>query len=142
MSVQRVSYNPTPGLFWLVVSPIGRVSREAYWLGFLLVWLVIGLSVNMWLNSLPPDEDLVALDITHFMASNALFPILFLVLQWTALALVIKRCQDIGFPGLAAILIFIPVVSLVVIIGLGFFPSQNKPNRYGPFPNSYFRGKS
>ncbi|MFD1695464.1 DUF805 domain-containing protein [Roseibium aestuarii] len=142
MSKTPVEINATPGLFWLFASPFGRVSRKVYWLGFLLIWAIVGLAVNMWLNSVPPEEDLLGLDIASFMESNPLFPILFLVLQWLELALVIKRCQDMGMPGFAAALIFVPVVNVLAVILLGLFPSARGPNRYGPFPDSYYRGKA
>lgn len=141
MSAKPPSFNASPGLFWLFASPFGRVSREAYWLGLLLVWMIIGLAVNMWLGSLPVTEELTVLDLSQFMSSNPLFPVLFLVLQWVDLALVIKRCQDVGLPGFFAVLIFVPVLNIITVLVLGFMPSQKSPNRYGPFANSYYQGK-
>ncbi|MBG6211334.1 uncharacterized membrane protein YhaH (DUF805 family) [Labrenzia sp. EL_126] len=82
---------------------------------------------------------LETLPINDFMASNPLLPILYLVLNWVHLALVIKRLQDVGLSGFLALLIFVPVVSLLLVIILGFVPSQAKPNRSGPLPNSYWR---
>ncbi len=134
--------NISPGLFWLLVSPIGRVAREPYWLVLFLIWIVIGVAINMWFGSLPDDVTIDDLGMDSFVSSNALFPILFFVLQWVELALVIKRCQDIGITGFTALLIFVPVVNILVVLFLGFVPSQQGPNRFGPLPNSYYRRKT
>ena len=46
--------NITPGLGWLLASPIGRVGREPYWLVLLLVWLPIYCVVAVTvMNALP-----------------------------------------------------------------------------------------
>lgn len=139
MSTQVPSANFTPGLGWLFFSPIGRVSRQAYWLGVLVIWSVIGIAVNMWLKTLEPNGQI---DLLAFVDSNPLFPILLFVLQWIELALVIKRCQDAGLPGLLAALILIPIVNMVAFLVIGVLPAQNAPNSYGPCSNSYYRRKS
>lgn len=138
----QYSANTTPGVFWLFFSPIGRVAREAYWLGFLIIWLVIGIAANMWLKTLDPGMEFEALPLGEFMSSNPLFPLLFFVLQWVQLALVIKRCQDRGITGFLALLVFLPFLSMIVVIVLGIVPGTPGPNRYGPQSNSYYRRKA
>jgi uncharacterized membrane protein YhaH (DUF805 family) len=134
--------NLTPGLGWLLASPIGRVGREPYWLVLLLVWTVIGIAVNIWLGSIGDDMSVDVLNLERFISSNPLLPVLFLIFQWVELALVIKRCQDIGITGFTALLIFVPGVNILVVLVLGFIPSQQGPNRFGPLPNSYYRRKT
>ncbi|MEJ8476178.1 DUF805 domain-containing protein [Roseibium algae] len=142
MSSNDSQANVTPGLGWLLASPIGRVGREPYWLVLFLVWIVIGIAINIWFGSMDSDVAIDDLNLQGFVESNPLFPILFFVLQWVELALVIKRCQDIGISGFTALLIFIPGINIIVVFVLGFMPSEQGPNRFGPFPNSYYRRKT
>jgi len=139
MSTPSQSANITPGIFWALFSPIGRMSRKPYWLCFAFVWSVIAIAIRVWWMSaieiLTPETATPS----AFMGSNPLFPILFFVLQWFELALVIKRLQDIGQSGFLALLIFVPFLNLLMVIVLGFMPSQAEPNRHGPLPNSYWR---
>ncbi|NBN64644.1 DUF805 domain-containing protein [Microvirga tunisiensis] len=131
--------NLTPGFVWLFLSPIGRLGRKPYWLGLLLLWIVVAIAANMWARSLPADADFATLQLSDFVSSNPLFPFLFLLVTVVELALVIKRLQDIGLPGLLALLAFVPVINVIGIFAVGFIPSSEGPNRYGPEPNSYFR---
>ncbi|ADZ72068.1 DUF805 domain-containing protein [Polymorphum gilvum] len=141
MAQAPFSANITPGFVWLFLSPIGRLSREPYWLGFLMVWAVIAIAARMWFTTLDPSVGIEQLTIVNFMDSNPLFPFLFLFLQWVELSLVIKRLQDAGLTGFLALLIFVPLLNVVVILVLGFLPGTAGPNRYGPVPNSYYRRK-
>lgn len=142
MSPNQYSANLTPSLLWLLASPIGRAGRETYWLVLFLVWVVIGIAFRIWYVSLPDGITLETLNLGEFIGSNSLLPFLFFVLQWVELALVIKRCQDIGVTGFLALLILVPGVNIVVVLILGFVPSQTGSNRFGPVPDSYYRRRS
>ncbi|MEP3046674.1 MAG: DUF805 domain-containing protein [Roseibium sp.] len=133
------SANIAPGAIWALLSPIGRMGREPYWLCFAFVWAVIAIAVNLWFNSSAVEFTTEANALASFMDSNPLLPILFFALQWFELALVIKRLQDIGLSGFLALLIFVPGLNVLVVIIAGFVPSQAEPNRHGPLPNSYWR---
>ncbi|MBA5776212.1 DUF805 domain-containing protein [Stappia sp. F7233] len=125
-------------IFWLLLNPIGRISREPYWLGFALMWALIGIPINIWLRSV----DFAAverLSLEDFVNSNPLIPLLLFATQWVQLALVIKRLQDCGLTGFLAIFTFVPLFNILFIIGLGLIPGEAKPNRYGPGPNSRWR---
>lgn len=139
MSDTPPSANLTPTVAWALLSPFGRLARLPYWLGFVLTWIVIGITVNNWVNGFTDQITLEDLTIENFMSSNALLPFLFFFLQWVELALMIKRCQDLGMSGFVALVAFIPVINLIAIVVLGAMPSQREPNRYGPLPNSYYR---
>lgn len=131
--------NFMPGLAWLFLSPFGRLGRHAYWLGFGFIWAVIAIAVRLWWLSLDGSVNLETLVIPDFINSNPLFPYLFFILQWLELAFVIKRCQDSGLTGFAALLVFVPVLNLLAVVIFGFLPSSEGPNRFGPAPNSYYR---
>ncbi|GAB4525294.1 MAG: hypothetical protein Tsb0019_27310 [Roseibium sp.] len=139
MNTPPQSANITPGPLWAMLSPIGRIGRQPYWLCFIIIWIVFAIAIRTWWLSAPgtpTPEDLIA---GEYVGTNPLFPVLFLVLQWFELALVIKRLQDIGQSGLLALLIFVPIVNLIMLIVLGIVPGQAGANRHGPMPNSYWR---
>ncbi|MXN66395.1 DUF805 domain-containing protein [Stappia sp. GBMRC 2046] len=133
---QPQPYTGRLSVLWLLFNPIGRVSREPYWLGLALIWTLMGIPLSIWMRSIDFSGGLEEIRLADFMDSNPLIPILLFVAQWVMLALVIKRLQDRGLTGLLAILIFIPVIELLFVIALGLMPSQDGPNRYGPYPNS------
>lgn len=121
------------------MSPIGRMGREPYWLCFAFVWVIIGIAIRIWWLSIPGIPNPEDVTPNAFAGSNPLFPLLFFALQWFELAIVIKRLQDIGHSGFWALLIFLPGVNILMVVILGFMPSQAQPNRSGPLPNSYWR---
>jgi len=139
MSTPPQSANISPGPVWALLSPIGRISREPYWLCFLVIWLIFGIAIRIWWLSAPDTPTPESLMAGEYIATNPLFPVLFFVLQWFELALVIKRLQDIGQSGFLALLIFVPFLNLIMLIVLGIIPSQTDANRHGPVPNSYWR---
>ncbi|NVK36224.1 MAG: DUF805 domain-containing protein [Rhodobacteraceae bacterium] len=131
--------NLTPSVAWALFSPFGRLSRLPYWLGFGLTWVIIGLLVNMWLNGHEEPLTIDVVTVDNFMASNPLLPFVFLAMQWINLALIIKRCQDLGMTGFVALVAFVPLINLAAILVLGFMPGQKEANRFGPMSNTYFR---
>ncbi|MEM5581193.1 DUF805 domain-containing protein [Roseibium sp. AS2] len=139
MNTPPPSANISPGPLWALLSPIGRIGREPYWLCFAIIWIIFCIAMRIWWLSEPGTPTPEALLAGDFINTNPLFPVLILVLQWFQLALVIKRLQDVGQSGFLALLIFVPVISLIMLIVLGLVPSQAAPNRHGPLPNSYWR---
>ena len=139
MSTPQRSANISPGIFWALLSPIGRMGRLPYWMCFAFMWVVIGIAIRLWWMSLTelPTPETVTVNI--FVSSNPLLPFLLLVLNWFELALVIKRLQDIGQSGFLALLIFVPGFNLLVVLVLGCIPGKAEANRHGPLPNSYWR---
>lgn len=143
MSPPNRTANLTPGLLWALASPIGRLGRQPYWLGFLLIWIIIGIAMRLWWTSHAFPADLnIETAMLDFVDSNPLFPFLFFGLQWVELALVIKRSQDAGLSGFLGLLIFVPVVGILAVIVIGALPSASQANRHGPLPNSYYRRAS
>ncbi|GGE90359.1 DUF805 domain-containing protein [Stappia taiwanensis] len=129
--------HPGPhGPLWLFFNPIGRISREPYWLAFGLVWALFAIPLSIWLQTLDFDAGVTQVDLADFVDSNPLMPFMLLALQWVELALVIKRLQDRGLTGFLAILVFVPLFNILFIIALGFLPGTPGPNAYGPGPNS------
>ncbi len=120
----------------LFFTPIGRISREPYWLSFALVWALMGIPFNIWLQSLDGAQGLDQVSLIDFIDSNPLLPLMLFAVQWIELCLVIKRLQDRGLSGFFALVIFVPMVNIIAIIVIGLLRGVKGPNRYGPFPNS------
>lgn len=148
MNTPTQSANIAPGPLWALMSPFGRIGREPYWLCFALVlviaMIVFGIPFRIWVNTLTDlqaTENLTieTLALADFMEAYPIVPIMFLAMNWIYLVLVIKRLQDFGLSGFFALLIFVPVLSVLMVIMVGFVPSQMQPNKNGPMPNSYWR---
>jgi len=139
MNTPQQSANIAPGLFWAFASPIGRMSREPYWLCFLSLTLIFAIPLRIWILSSPVPPEPEALIAGDYLSSNPLFPIVYFITHWFILAILIKRLQDLGQSGFFALLVFVPLLDIIMVIALGLLPSQAVPNRHGPLPNSYWR---
>jgi uncharacterized membrane protein YhaH (DUF805 family) len=117
-----------PQLLWLFFGVSGRVSRAAYFLGGLLVAIA---------QAFPLYRFTLALEGTPESAAWSMaFMVVFLISLWSNVALAVKRLHDLGKPGLAAVVLFIPVVSIAAFLVLCLFPGQRGPNRYGERTNA------
>jgi uncharacterized membrane protein YhaH (DUF805 family) len=117
-------------LVWLFFSVSGRVSRAAYFLAGLLLAIVPAFFLYRFM--------LVADGTTEGQGQiwALAFWVAFLVSIWSNVALGVKRLHDFGQPGIFAVSLFIPVVSIVAFIVLCFFPGNPGPNKYGPRTNA------
>jgi uncharacterized membrane protein YhaH (DUF805 family) len=106
----------------------GRVSRAAFFLAGLLL-VVIQLFV-VYRFTLVPQET------AESQLWASLFSVTFLVSIWANVALGVKRLHDLGRPGIFAVVLFIPVISIVAFIALCLMPGEPGPNRYGSDTNS------
>ncbi|WP_349359383.1 DUF805 domain-containing protein [Stappia sp.] len=138
--------HPGPlGPLWLFFNPIGRVSREPYWLAFALVWAIFAILITVGLRDMDlsgvnlDEPQSLEMAVAAFVESNPLVPYALMLFQWVELALVIKRLQDRGLTGFLAIAVFIPGINIAFIVGLGLIPGTPGPNAYGPGPNSRWK---
>lgn len=115
-------------LSWLFFRTSGRVSRAAYFLGGLLV--AIAQAFPLYRFTLVPEGT------TESETWALLFMVAFLGSLWSNVALAIKRLHDLGKPGLMALVLFVPVVSIVAFLVLCLFPGDPGPNRYGSRTNA------
>lgn len=115
-------------LLWLFFGLSGRVSRAAYLLaGLLMAVLQVFLFYRF---TLAPAES-PASESWATAFSIALF-----VSLWCNFALSVKRLHDFGKPGLLAVTLFIPVVSIAAFVVLCIYPGEPGPNRYGDRTNA------
>lgn len=119
-------------LIWLFFRFSGRVSRAAYFLAGLL--LAIVQAFLLYRFTLVPEES------TAGQTWAAIFWLVMVVAIWANVALSVKRLHDIGKPGLIALALFIPIVSIIAFVALCLIPGNAGPNQYGQHPNAPSRG--
>lgn len=117
-----------PQLLWLFFGISGRVSRAAYFLGGLLVAIAQAFPLYRFTLVMEGTPESVLWSMT--------FMIVFIVSLWSNVALAVKRLHDLGKTGLAAAVLFVPVISIVAFLVLCLFPGQQGPNRYGQRTNA------
>jgi uncharacterized membrane protein YhaH (DUF805 family) len=115
-------------LFWLFFRFSGRVSRAAYFLAGLL--LAVLQAFLLYRFTLVPQESAQG----QFWAFA--FWAAVLVSVWSNVALSVKRLHDIEKPGIIAVTLFIPIISIIAYVVLCIFPGTPGPNRYGERANS------
>jgi uncharacterized membrane protein YhaH (DUF805 family) len=114
--------------FWLFFRFAGRLNRVAYLLVFLLT--VVAVSFPLYQFMRVPAESPAA------QIWSVLFGLTFLTFLWVHVATSVKRLHDMGKPGILALSLFIPVISIAVFLILCFFPGSVGPNRYAYETNS------
>jgi uncharacterized membrane protein YhaH (DUF805 family) len=110
-------------LTWLFFKISGRVSRAAYFLGGLLVAIIQAFPLYRF--TLVPEGS------AESNMWSFIFFIAFIASLWSNIALAVKRLHDLDKPGIAALILFVPVVSIVAFLVLCLFPGQPGSNRYG-----------
>ena len=113
---------------WLFFSISGRVSRAAYFLGGMLTAVVQAFPLYRF--TLAPEGS------PESTIWSLLFLAAFMVSLWSSVTLAVKRLHDFGKPGLMAIVLFIPVISIAAFLLLCLFPGDKGSNRYGARTNS------
>lgn len=114
-----------PGMAWLFFSPSGRVSRSS----FIKAWA-------FWFCLVVAD---IGGMFAHEHDSGLAFFTLFLTLlaplaTFSVLMLAWKRAQDMGAPGVLAILLLIPALGFIMLLVLMAAPSQAGANAHGDMP--------
>ena len=117
-----------PSRGWFFFSPSGRLSRGPYALGivfwFALQFAAIG---QMFAGDRQNADGLLVLGFLALIVVG-LMSIVSMVM------LTIKRVHDMGYPGILAFLVFVPVVSFFALACFLLWPSA-PPNDYGARPN-------
>ncbi len=114
----------TPGIGWLFFSPSGRAGRQV----FILSWLFWMMANGYTTAKLVLHQD----DESVLPFWSFLFFGVFVTSVVSGLMLGVKRLHDMGFTGLLAITLFVPVISVVVLLWMSVWPSEKGPNAYGP----------
>ena len=104
-------------LTWLFFSISGRLSRAAYFLAGML--LAIAQAFPLYRFMLVPEDSSEA----QMWAS--LFAVLFVASLWCNVALAVKRLHDFSKPGILALSLFVPIVSIAAFLLL--LPVSRRP---------------
>lgn len=115
-------------LIWLFFRFTGRLSRAAFVLAFLFMLVVVSFPLYQFMR--------VPAESTAAQAWSAVFGMTFIVFLWSHIAAAVKRLHDMGKPGIMAVALFIPVVSIVAFVALCLFPGNPGRNQYGKYTNS------
>ena len=120
-----------PGLMaayqWLFFGFRGRISRQAYWLAFFFIVVVLGIGgVRI---TVDPETGSLAL------RGGGLAVVALLVAVIAHLAIGVKRLHDFNAPGLFAVTLFIPFLSVIATLFIGLLPGSSGPNRFGQAPD-------
>ena len=113
---------------WALFSFKGRIARQSFWIGALLIIAVQGLILTRLLATNDGQESSIMWAITLFFS----WPISI----WMGLALAVKRLHDINASAFFAVLMFFPFLSTLLLLALAFVPSDREANKHGapPFP--------
>lgn len=114
--------------FWLFFRFSGRVNRAVYLLGFLFMLVVMSFPLYQFMRVHPESG--------AAQVWSMLFGATFLTFLWAHIAFSVKRLHDFDKPGLFAVALFIPVVSIFAFIALCFFPGTPGPNQFGNTTNA------
>jgi len=103
----------------------GRISRQPFWIGTLVLWAAsIALLILAGI--------IVGSASTAMMLIQLVIGLAFLV---PSLAVAVKRFHDRDKSGWWVLIIFIPLIGFIwYLVELGFLPGTPGPNRFGPDP--------
>jgi len=111
---------------WLLFSPSGRIGLGVFALA-VLFWAVLpGVPIAQMAANQHDDARLALWTLALVIVG--------LVSMVSLIMLSIKRVHDMGFAGIFAFLLFVPIASLVALIAFFFWPSAG-PNDFGEFTN-------
>jgi uncharacterized membrane protein YhaH (DUF805 family) len=132
------------GLGSFLFSPKGRINRGQFWLGSLIVFVVlivvsIGVSlVDTFLSTIIEND-------SGYLLLGFPLPVLVILLvgliaTWITLVISIKRWHDRDKSGWSVLIGLIPIIGgLWVWIECGFLPGTEGPNKYGDVPGPFIR---
>lgn len=108
---------------YLFTSYEGRISRQPFWIGTLVIWavhvVISGIAFGLF------GED----------GGNLIGGLAALALLYFSLAVATKRWHDRGKSGWWSLILIVPVVGLVwYLIECGILAGTPGPNRFGPDP--------
>jgi len=120
----------TPGLMtayqWLFFGFRGRISRQVYWLTFFFIVTILGFALQ---PAIDPETGSLSL------RGGALAVLAMLAAVIANLAIGVKRLHDFNAPGLFAVTLFIPGLSVIATLTIGLLPGSRGPNRFGDAPD-------
>jgi len=115
-----------PGVPWALFGVNGRLWRQPYVLGQLF-WFGPMLVVVRQILKVQGDEEATAL-------WGLAFIVLAAISVWSSVALTMKRLNDLSWPRILAVTLFVPWVGVGFALLLCFLPGDRNHNPHGPPP--------
>ena len=115
-----------PPLLWLFFGLKGRISRSVYWLACLFL---------IALNSVLIGQLVGGEEASYYRLAQALGPFVIIATLYSNFVVAAKRLHDMGYTGLFALAIFIPLVNLAFTLWAGLVPGTAGPNKHGVAPD-------
>jgi uncharacterized membrane protein YhaH (DUF805 family) len=116
----------------------GRVGRQTWWLGQLLLGLLLMVPYFIGVAVIAMTTDTAAAEpqpsSIGMMIGGVLIVVAAIAALWGTLALYIKRWHDRGKSGWWTLLAFIPIANIWALIECGFLRGTEGDNAYGPDP--------
>lgn len=103
----------------------GRISRNEFL--FSILCFVFGMQITVY-------------TCLYFAPELSLQPVITLygiVIAIPFFSVVVRRLHDLGHPGNAAFMLYIPLRNLYLIVDLYFMSGEEQPNAYGQKPNKF-----
>ena len=120
----------TPSLMtayqWLFFGMSGRIGREAYWLAFFFIVAILGIVLQ---PTIDPETGALSL------RGGGLAVVTLLVAVIANIAIGVKRLLDFNVPGMFAVTLFVPFLSVIATLVIGLVPGNRGPNRFGAAPD-------
>lgn len=113
-----------PTLLWALFAFDGRVNREVFWLGNIVMGLLA------FLIAMPKIHEE-----TGAIVMSPLFPFAFLPALWAQIALSVKRLHDRNLTGWFAVVFAVPFVGFIAFFIIGLMPGDPGPNQFGRATN-------
>jgi uncharacterized membrane protein YhaH (DUF805 family) len=130
---------------WYFLSLNGRISRQEFRLGFIVIVLINILLVRSWRNiTLPPVRYYNAPDLNPPYDGSVRLALL--IVLWPLTAILVKRLHDLNVSGwwlltllaiplvASAISISVSIPYLLIVVFLSLFPGGSGDNRFGRDP--------
>lgn len=114
-----------PTILWALFGFDGRVGREVFWLGNIMMGLLALVVAQPVAN---PETGEIAL--------GPLFPFVAIPVLWSEIALAVKRLHDRNLTGWFAVIFAVPFVGIAAFIIIGLIPGDRGPNKFGTATNT------
>jgi uncharacterized membrane protein YhaH (DUF805 family) len=112
-------------LIGLFFSYSGRIGRLQFLLTVVL-WTTISISIAMLFRHLNGRNE------NLFTESLAVIGVI--LVFWTFFSPWVRRCNDLGWSGLAVLLMFVPLANSILLLCMLFKKGEDKDNVYGSKP--------
>lgn len=117
----------------------GRVTRSAYWLKWVLPYLVVMAALGFILSMVAPQTDAYGMPVSDpgLLANTMLMAsaLIYLVSLWPSLAVAAKRWHDRDKSGWWTLITLVPIVGgFWMLIECGFLKGTDGSNRFGDDP--------